>query len=59
MLNRLPKVTELTTSGARIQNHVHLGSEPRPQDNRLYYLLLEEAIVIEIWMTNRQNDGPS
>lgn len=48
MLNRLPKVTELTTSGAKIQNHVQLGSEPRPQDNRLYYLLLEEAIVIGI-----------
>lgn len=46
-VNRLPKVTALT-SGTKIQNHVYLGSEPRPQDNRLYYLLLEETIVIGI-----------
>lgn len=47
-VNRLPKVTALTTSGTKIQNHVPPGSEPRPQDNRLYYLLLEETIVIGI-----------
>lgn len=48
MSNRLPKVTELTTNKAKIQNHVYLGSEPRPQNNKLNHILLEEATVIGI-----------
>lgn len=43
---RLPKVMQLDTSGANIQNQAHLGSELSPQGTRLHHFLLAEAKAI-------------